>query len=210
LLLVAAATAAAVGGLLAAELRGARAWIWIAKPLASLGFVSAALVSGALATAYGQTVLVALVLSFVGDVLLIPRGARLSFALGLTAFLLAHVAYAVAFALSGVSALVTPVAVAGLLIAALALLRWLGPHLPASLVWPVRAYVLVISAMVVCAVARVPLAADWRVPLGALAFAVSDVFVARERFVASGFVNKAWGLPLYYGSQLLLASTVAT
>jgi len=29
--------------------------------------------------------------------------------------------------------------------------------------------------------------------------------VARDRFVAQGFINRAWGLPMYYGGQLLLA-----
>jgi hypothetical protein len=41
--------------------------------------------------------------------------------------------------------------------------------------------------------------------LGALGFALSDVSVARDRFVSSGFVNSAWGLPAYYLSQLALA-----
>jgi uncharacterized membrane protein YhhN len=48
-----------------------------------------------------------------------------------------------------------------------------------------------------------------RFAAGALAFAASDVFVARHRFVAPGPLNRTWGLPLYYAAQLLLASTVA-
>ena len=43
--------------------------------------------------------------------------------------------------------------------------------------------------------------------VGALGFFLSDLAVARERFVAKGFTNKLWGLPLYYGAQLLLAWT---
>ena len=39
----------------------------------------------------------------------------------------------------------------------------------------------------------------------AVAFYVSDVSVARDRFVAPGFGNRIWGLPLYYGAQLLFA-----
>jgi uncharacterized membrane protein YhhN len=42
--------------------------------------------------------------------------------------------------------------------------------------------------------------------LYAVAFALS---VARDRFVVPGFVNRAWGLPLYYAAQLVLAATVA-
>jgi hypothetical protein len=33
--------------------------------------------------------------------------------------------------------------------------------------------------------------------------------VARDRFLRHEFLNRAWGLPLYYGAQLLLASTPA-
>ena len=43
--------------------------------------------------------------------------------------------------------------------------------------------------------------------VGALAFTASDVSVARDRFVKHEFVNRAWGLPLYFGAQLLLAVT---
>jgi hypothetical protein len=41
--------------------------------------------------------------------------------------------------------------------------------------------------------------------LAALAFAASDVAVARHQFVAPGFTNKQWGLPLYFGAQYLFA-----
>ena len=44
---------------------------------------------------------------------------------------------------------------------------------------------------------------------GAAMFCVSDLSVARDRFVSPGFVNGAWGLPLYFGGQLLLAASVA-
>ena len=44
--------------------------------------------------------------------------------------------------------------------------------------------------------------------VGAIVFAISDIFVARERFVRKGFVNAAVGLPAYFGSQMLLAYSV--
>jgi hypothetical protein len=40
-------------------------------------------------------------------------------------------------------------------------------------------------------------------------FYVSDLAVARQRFVAQSWTNKLWGLPLYFGAQLVLAATVA-
>lgn len=43
---------------------------------------------------------------------------------------------------------------------------------------------------------------------GAALFYLSDLAVARHRFVAPGPENKLIGLPLYYAAQLILASTV--
>jgi len=46
------------------------------------------------------------------------------------------------------------------------------------------------------------------VRVGAVLFFLSDLLVARDRFVAPGFGNRLLGLPLYYAAQLLLASAV--
>jgi uncharacterized membrane protein YhhN len=197
----------AVAVLLVSEWRGARAGVWIAKPVASTGFVLAALAAGALDSTYGRFVLGALVLSWLGDVLLIPK-AKASFLAGLASFLLGHVAFAAAFLVRGVSPLALGAAALPLAGAARAALRWLRPHVPDAMRAPVQAYVIVISAMVACAVGTVWAAGNPLVLLGALAFFVSDLAVARERFVENTVRNKLWGLPLYYGAQLLLASTV--
>ena len=95
-----------------------------------------------------------------------------------------------------------------LLPVAFAVWRWLKPHLPKDMVAPVIAYVVVISMMVGLAVGTA--AVQWSAPLvvGAFAFYASDISVARERFVARGYVNRLWGLPAYYVGQLLLAWTV--
>lgn len=73
-----------------------------------------------------------------------------------------------------------------------------------------RAYVVVISAMVACAAGAFGATGDAALLAGAVAFFLSDLAVARERFVARSFANKLWGLPLYYGAQLLLAWTAGT
>jgi len=203
------ATVVAVALLLHSEARGARAGVWVWKPLASTGFVAAALAAGALDTTYGRWVLAALVLSWWGDVLLIPR-ARAAFALGLASFLAGHLAFAAGFVARGVSTGWLVVAAIVLVAPALVVLRWLAPHVPESLRLPVRAYVTAISLMVACAFATFAHDGGARLLIGALMFFVSDLAVARERFVAHGFVNKTWGLPLYYGGQLLLAASVAS
>ncbi len=199
------ATGLAVVALLVAERRAWRPGVWIAKPLAATGFLATALAAGALESDYGRLVLGALVLCWLGDVLLIPKGARGSFIAGLVSFLAGHLVYAWAFASRGIDP--TAVAFTALLacIPAGLALRWLRPHLPDGMRIPVYAYIAVISAMFVTAVCTgLP-----QIILGAGMFFVSDLAVARERFVASSFTNKLWGLPLYFGAQLVLAASIA-
>ena len=93
-------------------------------------------------------------------------------------------------------------------IIAILVMRWLRPSVPDALLLPVRAYVIVISAMLLCAVGAVARGGDASILLGAALFYVSDLAVARDRFIAPGFANAAWGLPLYYGAQLVLALTL--
>ena len=202
-----ALTAVSLAALLLAAWRESQAGVWVAKPLASLGFLWAAVAAGALDSEYGRWVLAALVLSFWGDVLLIPT-ARASFLAGLVSFLLGHVAFAGAFAVRGVSWAWVGVAALAAVPAALLALRWLRPHVEAAMRGPVLAYVGVISLMVLLAVGTVGEAGRPAIAIGALAFYVSDLAVARHRFVVETFWNKTWGWPLYYGGQLILASTV--
>jgi uncharacterized membrane protein YhhN len=208
-LVLVALTCLAVAGLLLAEYRDSRPGVWLAKPLASTGFVAVALVAGALGSDYGRWVLAALLLCWLGDVLLIPRGAPRCFRAGLFSFLLGHLAFAGAFVARGLDGLTT-VGVAGAAAAvAWLVLRWLRPHLPRDMAAPVHAYVVVISAMLVCAAGTVGRAGVPRILVGALMFYVSDLAVARDRFLAPNFANKTWGLSLYFGGQLLLATTVS-
>jgi uncharacterized membrane protein YhhN len=201
--------ALAVAGLLLAEARESQAGIWLAKPLASMAFVWAGLASGALGSGFGRLLLLGLLLCLVGDLLLIPRGRPAVFRAGIVAFLLGHLAYSAAF-------LTRPLAPLGLVVGGLLMLallygvaRWLGPRLPSDMVWPVRAYLVVIGIMAMLAVGASGAGSPLAIAVGALAFAASDVAVARDRFVTHAFANRAWGLPLYYLAQWLLASTPA-
>jgi len=201
-------TLVATALLLVAEARASHAGRWLWKPLASTGFVATALAGGAWQTTYGRWVVLALVLSWWGDVLLIPRQ-RAAFAAGLASFLAGHLAFAVAFLARGVALpwLIVTLVVVALL--AVAVDRWLQPHVPAKLRVPVRAYFAAISFMVACALGTWGFAGCARIPIGALLFFFSDLSVARDRFVAPGFVNRLWGLPFYYGGQLFLAASAA-
>lgn len=195
-----------VGALLWA-IRVEHPWLqWVVKPLASATFVAAALRSGLPESAYDRALVSGLVLAAIGDVLLIPQDRR-AFLGGLTAFLLGHVLYGIAFVARGIHGEAAAMTGAVALVAALAVLRWLWPHARGAMRGPVLAYVTVITTMLALAVGTFGHSPDGRIPLGALAFYLSDLAVARERFVAPGFVNRAWGLPLYFASQLVLAST---
>ena len=201
--------AVALAGLVVAEYRDWRGGMWLAKPLASAAFIWLGLAVGALDSGYGRLVLLALVLCLLGDILLIPRDRPKVFRAGVFAFLLGHVAYSAAF-------LSRPLAPGGLLASAIilgvviaAVLRWLGKSLPADMVAAVRTYMLVIGVMAALACGVTAAGGPWAVAAGALAFTASDISVARDRFVRHQFVNRAWGLPLYYAAQLLLATTPA-
>ena len=157
---------------------------FVAKPIASAAFIVAGLGAPPLVVA-------GLVLGALGDVaLLFEKG----FLAGLGVFLLGHLAYAVAFPPT-VPLWIVPPAIGGVLA-----LAWLWPHL-GSMKLPVIAYVAAIVAMVAGALAT----HNTVLKLGAIAFFASDLSVARDKFVAKSWTNRAWGLPAYYGGQLLIA-----
>ena len=223
---LAGVTALLLVALLVGERRAApwRGWV---KGAASAAFIGTALAAGAADSAYGGWVLAALCLGWVGDVSLVS-GRRTWFLIGLAAFLLSHLAYIGAFAAVRPNAVVALIVAAGLLVPATLVARWLWPHLGADMRGPVLAYIAVISAMVATAAGAVagegpatpavavltqgePLPGwvwDAAVMSAAAAFYLSDVSVARDRFVAPGFVNRIWGLPLYYGAQVVFALSV--
>ena len=201
--------AAAVIGLLVAEYRGSQSGVWLTKPVASAAFIWLGLVAGSLDSTYGRLVMLGLVLCLAGDVLLIPRERPEVFRAGVFAFLLGHVAFSAAF-------LTRPLGAAGLVVGGVALaavivavLRWLGRSLPADMVLPVRTYMAVIGVMSTLACGVTAAGGPLAVAIGALAFTASDVSVARDRFVKHEYANRAWGLPLYYAAQLLIAMTPA-
>jgi len=201
--------AVALAGLLWAEWRGSRRGLWLAKPLASMAFIWAGVAAGAPDSTYGQWVLAGLVLCLLGDVLLIPLDRPAVFRAGVFAFLLGHVAYSAAFVTQPLDGFGLAGGAILLAVVVFGVLRWLGSSLPAGMVWPVRAYLVVIGVMSTLACGVTAAGGPWAVAVGALAFTASDVSVARDRFVRHEFLNRAWGLPLYYGAQLLIASTPA-
>jgi uncharacterized membrane protein YhhN len=201
---------AATLGLLLAEARQSSLGKWLTKPVAAGAYLWLALASGAPGTRFGRLMLLGLVLCWLGDVLLIPERRPGWFRAGIASFLLGHVAFTTACASQPLSWLVLAVATVAMAAFGWSVLRWLRPHLTPDFVIPVHAYVVVICATAVAALAMVGGGGPLTVAVGALAFVASDVSVARDRFVSPGFANRAWGLPLYFAAQLLFASTAGS
>jgi uncharacterized membrane protein YhhN len=185
-----------------------------AKPLASLAFVLVgvfALMDNTSIEEFEIATLIGLVLGALGDMALMSEHGFLA---GLGSFLLGHLAYVVA-----VGTYLPPrtwLAAAGPYaalpaIVGLAALAYLWPKL-GKLRVPVIFYVVVIIAMVISAIALVrsdilDMHRNRRelFAAGAVLFFISDLSVARDKFVAPGFANRVWGLPVYYGAQVLIA-----
>jgi uncharacterized membrane protein YhhN len=200
-------TAAATAALIVADRSANKRAIRLFKPIASAGFIGLAWSSSPLDNPYGTAILVGLAFSFVGDVCLLSARARW-FLAGLVAFALAHIAYVVAFTRFDPSWPRVLLHAAVLAIPAVMIHRWVMPHVERAMRVPVQAYMLIITIMLATAGAAVLAGATPLVIVGATLFYISDLAVARDRFVAPGFDNRLWGLPTYYAAQLVLASTV--
>lgn len=185
--------AVSTGGLVLAERSSSQRGIWIAKPLASAAFVALGV------PVADPWLFVALVLSFLGDLCLVPKDARV-FRAGILLFLLAHVAFVGAFLARGPSWPLVAIALAPLSLAAIAVARWILPKAARELKGAVVAYVIVITVMVAVAAGS-----GLMLAVPALMFWTNDILVARDRFVAQSWLNRLAGLPLYYGAMALFA-----
>lgn len=183
----------------------------------TLGIALVRTVPDGTARSYAQLILVGLVFGAIGDIALLGRSSR-AFVGGLVAFLIGHLAYVAAACVlvspsewlsggSGIALAAIPLVAGGLA------LGWLWPKLGSMRV-PVIVYVLTIVTMVVAAIAvwRTHALPDpqrtWLL-IGAVLFFISDIAVARDKFVAKGFANRGWGLPAYFAGQLMIASSLA-
>jgi len=177
----------------------------VSKTAASIGFV----ILGAIAWSAGKPIatwiVIGLLLCAVGDVLLLWER---SFDAGLVVFLLGHAAYIVAFHMAVPLSNWPRFVILPLVLIGVGALSWLWPHL-GSRRFSVTAYVAVITVMVWGAFGTA-LSGDlaWTIAAGATLFFLSNLTVARDRFVAPAFINRLIGLPLYYVGQILIALSV--
>jgi uncharacterized membrane protein YhhN len=200
-----------LAGVLFFEKRENRKGLVPTKTLLSCLFVLTAVLQPHPSFRYTHFIIAGLVFCLGGDLFLaLPQ--RKMFLWGLVAFLVGHLFYIVAFSAVGRLTLWTGTGVVLFCVIGGCVYRWLKPHLGA-MKGPVVCYILVITVMMsgawgVLANGRLNLPARIMVFAGAFFFYLSDVFVARDRFVKKAFLNRVMGLPLYYTGQFLLAFSV--
>jgi uncharacterized membrane protein YhhN len=183
----------------------------LAKTLLSTIFVLVALTTPHLNLTYFWAIIIALAFCLAGDICLAFDSGK-AFLAGLVVFLMGHLVYSATFIYMAklniwtIGALMVTSTVSGIVY------TWLKPHL-GSLRSPVIVYVVVITVMIAAAGtvagdAKFSTIGRWLVGGGAVFFYLSDLFVARQRFIEPAFLNRAIGLPLYYVGQFLLAFSV--
>jgi len=201
-----------LAGLLVAllgEYRGRASLGMGGKVVAATAYIVAALTLGAVESVYGRLMLLGMGFCWLGDLFLVSRQSRLLFLFGLVSFLLGHVVYTIAFLARGVDPLVGLGALGLMSVFAWRVGAWLNPHVSQKMRVPVWLYVVAISIMMVTAVGTHASESNIFILLGATLFVLSDLTVARNRFVFPAFINRAMGLPVYFTGQLFLAASVA-
>lgn len=158
--------------------------VYICKPATLALLIAVALAVDPVHSDMRTWFVVALVFSLLGDIFLMLPSDKFVFGLG--AFLLGHVAYTVGLNLhtDGLWHLGIPIVLLAAVLA-VRLLRGIRTSGESALMGPVIAYVIVIGAMVVSAVASGNAVAA----VGALLFMGSDALIGETRFVQP----RAWG-----------------
>jgi uncharacterized membrane protein YhhN len=198
-------------GLLYYEKKKDRIPLLITKSTLSLLFVITALLQSHPVPTYYNYLLIGLIFCLIGDVCLaLPQ--KKAFMAGLIAFLVGHLFYIFSFlSLTAASHWIST----GVLIifgASAFIFFWLRRYL-GSMLLPVLLYILVITVMasgawVVFRNSSFQMSGRTLILVGSLCFYVSDVFVARNKFIKEEYTNRLLGLPLYYTGQFLLAFSV--
>jgi uncharacterized membrane protein YhhN len=194
-------------GLLWSIYRGLTGGVYLFKPLSSYGFLVTYIEAPRGPSKHGSLIGKGLLFGTIGDIMLMFKP-EWAFLLGLVAFLLSHICYSMAFVKLGVrwtsSLSLLGVAASGAMLSKL--LPWLLPNVDADMKVPVLVYMVAIIVMVITSLGS---AGNAQRPLpqvlGAIAFMLSDIFVAREKFVATRFENAWIGLPLYFYAQHAIA-----
>jgi uncharacterized membrane protein YhhN len=182
---------------------GAKAAEYALKPATLAVLIGAAVALDPVDDAGRTWFVIALACSLLGDVFLMLPDEETFFVPGLGSFLLGHVAYLVGFVVMGINGVALAVGIVAIALAVAALAprvvagaRATDPRLGV----PVLAYVLVISAMVACAVGSVVGLAI----AGAVLFYLSDLTIGWSRFVRDFPAARLVIITTYHVAQVLL------
>mgnify|MGYP001051675528 FL=1 len=181
--------------------RGQREIETLAKPAFMVLLIALAWLLHADVVSYGQFLLAGLVLSLVGDVLLLGDS-DVHFLGGLIAFLLGHLAYIAAFRRVPGDGPIWPGVLLVVLVVGLVMWVRLLPRLRSD--WregaPLVLYAVIIGAMAALAWAT----GLWVVGLGATLFLVSDTVLAYQRFVGDLPHGRLVVMVTYHLAQVLI------
>ena len=149
-------------------------------------------------------VILALLFSWIGDVLLMPKGIKW-FTAGGIAFMVSHAFFIAGYCKDIVFSRIPPLLIAALAVFFAALVCYifkkLKPHLPKALFWPMFLYLLLNGAMNCFAIFRcvsLPTAATLTTAVGAALFFVSDTTLFFVRFNKEGRLKTHFLVMLTY------------
>jgi uncharacterized membrane protein YhhN len=196
--------ALAVAGLVVSWLADAPAYRFWFIVIASTSYVFAALGAGALRSHYGRLVLGALSLCWLGD--FFGPG---NFLLGVVFFLLAHLLLIPGFLLRGVSLRSLGASLVVSVFVTAVVTIYLSARIPPGERPFIYAYAAVIALMLGFAGGTLGAGSRGLIPVAALVFYVSDLFLAQTAFLGGGRIWTLTGYPLYYLACVLFAWTIA-
>lgn len=173
---------------------------------ASSAFVFAGIAGQGWRHPFGRHMILGLFLCCLGDVV-----GSWNFFGGAFAFLAAHVAFIIAIWRQGVQySVIKSIPIALLItVAGGILLLWLLPHVPDSEKGFVVVYISIISLLVLAAASIRLKKGSALFLIGTLLFYLSDIFVARWRYIHPSPINAWFCYPLYYAACNTLALCIA-
>lgn len=149
---------------------------------------------------YGLFVLIGLIFCWLGDF-----SGHYNFKASVTSFALAHISFISAFLYIGIIRKRALISLCIFSIISIFIAYWLYPYVPKSDQPFVFIYIVIITVMIIIAFGTRTNPVQKVIWLGAILFYVSDIFVARRKFVDPSHINAFIYLPLYYASCIVFA-----
>lgn len=184
--------------------------VYVFKPLTTLVIAAlAVLLVGGAGRGYSQAILIGLLFSLAGDIFLMLPNDR--FLPGLISFLIAHIAYLVAFT-RFVPLGAAPLAYVLVALAEATILWILWPGIPRRMRLPVLTYVVILGMMAAQAITQavvLDVQAAWIAAVGGVLFVFSDSVLAYNRFRRPVRRARLIILSSYWAAQTMIGASVA-